>query len=177
MIRHLTATAALGAAVATAAIGTAGATGEPGRAASAPQKITPAGVGDLTVGATARELRAKGLIGRLTEGCELAGPGTRAAPLRAPLRGAVDFTMTSPRKVQTIAISGGATARGIGAGSTASALRKAFPKARFDHRTDDTFEFTLVKVPRNGGGRLQFAVSVKTKKVELIGVPFIPFCE
>jgi hypothetical protein len=34
-----------------------------------------------------------------------------------------------------------------------------------------------VKIPKSGGGRLQFGVDTKTKKVTLIGIPSIPFCE
>jgi len=32
-------------------------------------------------------------------------------------------------------------------------------------------------VPRSGGGRIEFAVDVTTKKVTLMGVPRIPLCE
>jgi hypothetical protein len=46
-----------------------------------------------------------------------------------------------------------------------------------DRETEEVFGITLVKIPKNGGGRLQFAVDVDTKKVDLIGIPFIAFCE
>ena len=39
------------------------------------------------------------------------------------------------------------------------------------------FAITLVKVPTGSGGRLQFAVDTTTRKVTLIGIPNIPFCE
>ncbi|MDX6621869.1 MAG: hypothetical protein QOK36_4255, partial [Gaiellales bacterium] len=29
----------------------------------------------------------------------------------------------------------------------------------------------------SGGGKLQFALDTKTKKVTAIGVPFVPFCD
>jgi hypothetical protein len=34
-----------------------------------------------------------------------------------------------------------------------------------------------VRIPPNGGGRIQFAVSTTTKRTTLIGVPRIAFCE
>lgn len=131
----------------------------------------------VRLGRTFEALRAEHLVGRLRRGCELAGPDTRSARLRSPLRGSVDFTRTSPRKVRDIAISGGATARGVGVGARVSAVRRAFPKARFDHSTEDVFGVTLVKVPKRGGGRLQFAVDAETHRVKLIGIPFITFCD
>lgn len=36
---------------------------------------------------------------------------------------------------------------------------------------------TLVTVPRGRGGRLGFAVDTRTKKVTVIGIPGIPFCD
>ena len=53
----------------------------------------------------------------------------------------------------------------------------AFPHVKFDHGTEDVFGITLAKVPKRDGGKFQFAVDVGTKKVTLIGVPFIAFCE
>jgi len=150
----------------------------PGQAgAPAPPEITAAGVGQVKVGATWRSLRAKGLVGRKRPGCPLAGPGTRSARLRPPLRGSVDLTRRSPRRVRTIAITGGAEARGVGVGSTPAELRAAFPHARFDHTTDELFEATLVRIPRRDGGPLQFLVSTTTDRVQMIGIPLIPFCE
>jgi hypothetical protein len=39
------------------------------------------------------------------------------------------------------------------------------------------FGVTLVRVPKNGGGKLQFAVDTKTHGVVLIGIPLIEFCD
>jgi hypothetical protein len=144
---------------------------------AAPQKITAAGVGGVKLGSTYRSLRAAHLVGPIGPGCELAGPNTRSARLRSPLKGGVDFTQTSPRKVANVAVTGGATARGVGIGASASRIRKAYPKAVVDHSTEPVFGITLYKVPSSGGGRLQFAVDAKTKKVTTIGIPFIAFCE
>jgi hypothetical protein len=141
------------------------------------EKITPTGVGKVKIGDTFAQLRAQHLVGRLQKGCELAGPNARAASLSVPLKGTVDFTLTSPRKVTDIAVRGGATARGVGIGATIAAIKAAYPKAKVDHSTDHTFALTLVRIPKNGGGKLQFGVDTNTHKVVLIGIPAIAFCE
>ncbi len=139
--------------------------------------ITPAGVGSVKLGKTYTSLRVAGLLGKLAPGCELAGPNTRSAPLRAPLKGSVDLSTTSPRRVRTIVVRGGASARGVGIGATQAAIRRAFPAVRLDHRTDATFGITIARVPRGGGGRLEFALDTTTRRVTLIGIPAIPFCD
>lgn len=160
-----------------ASMGVAGvAAGDRARSTATPAKITPKGVDGVTIGRRFRALRRDGLVGRLRPGCELA-PNTRTARLRAPLKGDVDFTQSTPRKVVDITIRGGAEARGVGVGDRARKIRRAYPKAKFDHSTEDVFGITLVKVPKSGGGRLQFAVDEQTRRVTLIGVPFIAFCE
>jgi hypothetical protein len=145
--------------------------------AAATAKIGPSGVGGVKLGKTYSELHRKGLVGGIRRGCELGGPNTRAARLRPPLAGSVDFTLTSPRRVTNITVAGGATARGVGIGATVADIKAAYPKAKLDHSTDETFGITLVKVPKSGGGRLSFAVDTTTHKVTLIGIPFIAFCE
>jgi|SRR5215217_41669 len=171
LLRTTSATAALGA----LALVPAAAPGAAGHAAA--KKITSKGVGQVKLGMTAKELRARHLIGRLHQGCELGGPDTRSARLRAPLRGQVNFTLTSPRKVTDITITGGAKARGVGIGATIAQIKAAFPKAKVDHSTEQVFGITLVRIPKDGGGRIKFAVDVDTKKATLIGVPSIAFCE
>jgi hypothetical protein len=140
------------------------------------QKVTPARVGGVHLGDAHSSLRARGLVGPIGPGCELA-QNTRSARLKAPLNGSVNYTQSNPRKVTDILVRGGAKARGVGVGARPRAIRRAFPKATFDHSTEGVFGITLVKVPKTGGGRLQFAVSTKTNRVTLIGVPFIAFCE
>jgi hypothetical protein len=142
-----------------------------------PKRITPAGVGGVKLGRTYTALRRDHLVGRIHRGCELDGPNARAAVLRAPLKGFVAFTQSSPRKVTTIGVSGGATARGIGIGASQARVRRAFPKATVDHSTESQFDVTLVTVPRSGGGPLQFAIVSMTKTVTMIGIPRITFCE
>jgi hypothetical protein len=79
--------------------------------------------------------------------------------------------------VANITVGGGATVRGVGIGAMLADIKAAYPKAVVDHSTDETFQLTLVKIPRGAGGRLQFAIDTTTKKVSLIGIPYIAFCE
>src|SRR5215217_1237513 len=160
----------------TLTIGAAAAPAETSR--SADRKITAAGAGQVKLGRTFTSLRAAGLVGRLRPGCELGGPDTRSARLKAPPKGFVDLTTRQrPRKVRSISITGGATARGVGIGGTIAQIKAAYPKAKVDHGTEDVFGITLVKIPKDGGGRIHFAVDVRSKKITRIGVPSIPFCE
>jgi hypothetical protein len=140
--------------------------------------ITPAGVGEVKLGKTFNELRQANLIGGLRNGCELSGPNTKFASLRSPLKGTVDLTKTSPRKVARVTITGsGAKARGVGIGSSVRTLKRKFPKAKAEHASDAIFGVTLYKVPKSGGGRMWFAVDVSTHTVRLIGVPNLSFCD
>jgi hypothetical protein len=145
--------------------------------ALAPQKITRNGVGEVRLGMTFKELREKGLVGRLRRGCELGGPNTRSARLLSPLRGSVDFTLTTPRKVTNITIRRGARARGVKVGDRIRDIKDAYPRAKVNRATEEVFGVWLVRVPRNGGGRITFSVRVDTKRINRIAVPFIPFCE
>jgi hypothetical protein len=65
----------------------------------------------------------------------------------------------------------------VGIGGTIAQIKAAYPKAKVDHGTDETFGVTLVRVPKTGGGRIHFAVDVDSEKITRIGVPVIPFCE
>jgi hypothetical protein len=116
-------------------------------------------------------------VGRIGQGCELGGPDTRSARLRAPLKGLVNYSLATPRRVRDINLTGGARARGVGIGSTIRQIRAAFPKAKVDRSTEEVFGLTLVRIPRNGGGRFHFGVDVDTDKTTVIGVPRIAFCE
>jgi hypothetical protein len=145
--------------------------------AAAPQKITKNGVGEVKLGMTFQELRDQGLVGRLRHGCELGGPNTRTARLRSPLRGDVDFTQTTPRKVTNITIRRGARARGVKVGDRIRDIKDAYPKAKVNRDTEEIFGIWLVRVPKSAGGPIRFSVPVATKRIDAIGVPFIPFCE
>ena len=161
--------------ITTAAI--AGAAPGNAREHAAAKRITGAGVGQVKLGMTHSQLRQQGLVGVLGPGCELGGPDTRAAKLKAPLDGFVTYTLTSPRKVTSITIRGGAKARGVGIGATIAQIKAKFPKAKVTHATDEVFGLTLVRIPKDGGGKFSFGVDVDTGKTTVIGVPGIGFCE
>jgi hypothetical protein len=163
-------TLAVGSAMAALALGPAAAT------AAAPKKITPAGVGQVKLGKTFKALRQQGLVGKLRKGCELA-PNTRTARLRSPLRGAVNFSQSNPRKVTDITIRSGAKARGVGVGDTLADIKAKFPKRKVDHSQEGVFGLTFVHIPNKAHIKEQFAIDVDTKKITLIGVPFIAVCE
>src|SRR4051794_31108887 len=164
-------TLAAGVVVTALALGPAAAT------AAAPAKITTKGVGQVKLGMTFKQLRDKHLVGKLRKGCELGGPNTRAAKLRSPLKGLVNFTQTTPRKATDITVRGGAKARGVGIGDTLADIKAKFPKRKIDHSQEGVFELTFVEIPKKSHPKLVFAVDIHTKKITLIGVPFIAFCE
>ena len=141
------------------------------------KKITARGVDGVKLHATYQHLRSAHLIGHIRPGCELGGPNTRSAALRAPLKGSVDFTLSSPRRVTDIAVTKGAAAKGVGIGATIAQIKAKFPHAKVDHTTDGTFLITLVKVPKRDGGRFIFGVDTHTHKTTIIGIPHIAFCE
>jgi hypothetical protein len=137
--------------------------------AAAPQKITGKGVGQVKLGKTFQQLRDKHLVGKLRDGCELSGPNTKFAKLRSPLRGTVDWSRT--------VTGGSAAARGVRIGDKLANIKAAFPKAKVDHAAEPIFGITLVKIPKNGGGRMWFGIPTDTKKIAMIGVPNLSFCD
>jgi hypothetical protein len=170
---------ALAAAVVAAGILAIGSSASPPHASGGPvAKISPTRVDGVHLGDTHADLRARGKVGPIRPGCELGGPNTRSARLRAPLRGSVNYTLSSPRRVDSITVRGGARARGIGIGAKIPAILARFPNATVDHSTDEVFQLTLVQTPRRpSGGQITFGVSTQTDRTTVIGVPFIAFCE
>jgi hypothetical protein len=163
--------------IAAGALAVAGSASPPARGAAA-AVITPIRVDGVHLGDTHTDLRARGKVGPIRSGCELA-PNTKSAKLKAPLKGSVNYTLSSPRKVDNISITGGAKARGVGIGAKIPAIKAKFPHATVDHSTDQVFQLTLVKTPKRpqSGGRIIFGVSTTTHRTTIIGVPFIAFCE
>ena len=161
----------------TASLLLTGVAGVADAAAPGAKAITPSGVGGVKLGKKFSKLREEGLVGRLRPGCEL-GLNTRSARLRSPLEGSANFTTDpGPRRVTDIQITGGATARGVGVGASKAEVKAAFPKAKFDHATEEVFGITLVRIGKNAGGKLQMALSIDSKTVTLIGIPGLAFCE
>jgi hypothetical protein len=140
-------------------------------------KITATGVDGVKLGASYTSLRLAGKLAKATRGCELGGPNTRSARLKAPLKGFVDLTRTRPRKVMTILITGGAKANGVGVGATFAKIKAAFPGTKLNHATDKVFGISVARVKKSAGGPISFAVSTTTHKVTVIGVPGLAFCD
>jgi hypothetical protein len=175
-LRPSLALALLLALLAAGALAVAGSASPPANGAAV-AKISPIRVDGVHLGDTHADLRARGKVGRIRPGCELA-ENTRTARLLAPLHGAVNYTQSSPRRVDNITVTGGARARGVGIGAKIPAIKAKFPNATIDHSTDQVFQLTLVKTPkRPSGGQITFGVSTQTKRTTVIGVPFIAFCE
>jgi hypothetical protein len=61
----------------------------------------------------------------------------------------------------------------VGVGSTRAAVKHAFPQAKFRR----VLGVTLARVPKSEGGRFEFLLGAAGKKVELIGIPHVAFCE
>jgi hypothetical protein len=169
---------AVAAAVVTAGALAIASSASPPASGAAVAKITPVRVDGVHLGDTHADLRARGKVGPIRPGCELA-ENTRSARLLPPLKGSVNYTQSSPRRVDNIAIRGGAKARGVGIGATIAQIKAKFPHAKVIHSTEQVFEVTLVRTPKRpvSGGRITFAVSIHTHKTTIIGVPFIAFCE
>jgi hypothetical protein len=150
--------------------------GSAGAAVASPI-ITPHGVGALRLGATAKALQAKGLIGGLRKGCEL-DPGQRVAPLRAPLQGWAVFE-AGHNGLHGLTVEGGAeTARHVGIGSTAAEARAAYPQARYEAPgTAQPFPVGFLWVPNLSKPKLTMIIEPGTRQVEAISVPSPNFCE
>jgi hypothetical protein len=148
--------------------------------AGAPQKITFKGVGQVKLGKTHKQLREQGLVGKLRKGCELGGPDTRTARLRSPLRGSVNYTLNSPRRVTDVTITGGATARGVGIGDKLKDIKAKFPNREVDHSQEDVFQAFFVFIPKSnpvGKIKMMFVIDSDTRRITSIGVPVVAFCE
>jgi hypothetical protein len=162
-----------GAVVTALALGPAAAT------AGGPQKITFKGVGQVKLEMTHKQLRDKGLVGKLRKGCELGGPGTRIARLRPPLQGLVNYRVGSfPRRVNDITITGGAEARGVGIGDRLKDIKAKFKKRKVDHSQENVFGAFFVFIPRaHPSPKMMFVIDSDTRRITAIGVPVVAFCE
>jgi hypothetical protein len=138
--------------------------------------ITAKGVGKVKLGKTYKSLRRAKLIGKIGPGCELEGPRARTAKLRAPLEGSVDFSRGKARRVNHITVLGGAAARGVRVGDNQEDVLVEFPEAEVDRSTRDRFGVTIIRVPKSGGGRMEFVIG-RGAAVMSINLPGASFCE
>lgn len=146
-------------------------------ALAAKQPVNADGVGDVTLGATHASLKREGLVGRQRKGCEFAGPRARTARLRGRLEGLVELTNRDPRKVKSILVTKGAAINGVDPGDTRKSVLRAFPDAKVERGAEKRFGLTVVQVGRADGGPLQIGIGTKSRRVELLAVPYILFCD
>jgi hypothetical protein len=166
-LRHLFAVAVLCAAVGLTSVSVA----------AAAKVITPQGVGPLHLGATAKQLQNKHLIGGLRKGCELV-PGQRVAQLRAPLRGFAVFAAGKKRLSGLTVSAGVETARHVRIGTTAKAARAAYPGAVFQAPgTVEPFPVGFLWVPNLNRPRITMVIKPGSLRVGSISVPAPNFCE
>lgn len=147
------------------------------RAQRSATTVSGSGVGKVRIGRSYDKLRDAGLVGKLKSGCELA-EGTRAAKLKSPLKGVVNFSIEGKPRAETISVTDGAsTKKGIEVGSTKREVKDAYKSATFDKDTIDVFGVINVKIPKRSGGKFHIAIDAGTKLVTMFGIPGIPFCE
>ncbi|MHB8693453.1 MAG: hypothetical protein ACYDHH_19630 [Solirubrobacteraceae bacterium] len=148
----------------------------PATASPSSEQITGTAVGSVKLGEPYAQLHAAGLVGPIGSGCSL-NVGSKAARLRAPLTGNVQFGSSKARTVTDISVSAGANARGVTVGGRLSAIRAAYRDVKVDRSTEKVFGIDVATVHPSGGGKISFAINDKSHKVILIGVPDIPFCD
>jgi hypothetical protein len=138
---------------------------------------TPAGVGDLHLGATAASLLRRHLIGPLRPGCEL-DPGQQVADLLPPLRGNAVFSDPNTRLSSIVVTGGAATSRGIGIGASAITMLGAYPKAEFEPpHPNAPIPAGLLTVMRGEDVLMTMAVDFRTRLVSEIAIPYANLCE
>jgi hypothetical protein len=140
------------------------------------EQITGTAVGAIKLGEPYAQVHAAALVGPIGPGCSL-NAGSKAARLRAPLTGNVEFGSSTARKVTDISVSAGANARGVTIGARLSAIRAGYRNVKVDRSTEKVFGVDVATVHPKAGGKISFAINDKTHKVILIGVPDIPFCD
>lgn len=135
------------------------------------------GVGQLRLGAKAKTLHDKGLIGKVGPGCELA-PGERAARLSPPLGGTAIFFHPNNRLSSIIITKGARTRRHIRIGSPLAHVLNRYPHATYMTPAQmSPFNVGMVTVPFHGHTVMSFLTSAATNRVIQIDIPLASFCE
>jgi hypothetical protein len=145
-----------------------------------PVVVNERGAGRLRLGRSAGVLRRESLIGPLVRGCDLFSPPEFRAPLRRPLSG---FAYFSGSRTETpllgLEITRGAiTDRGIRIGSTADAVRRAYPGAQiYSSSPRDPLQFSALFVSRGGTTRFAFLLDRPGGRVRTLWLPSLRGCE
>ena len=62
-------------------------------------------------------------------------------------------------------------------GDRLRAVKRAFPKVKLDKSTAQMFGIFVARVPKGGGGRMEFAIDEQSRRVTTIAIPGLAFCE
>lgn len=147
---------------------------------SAKPKLKPAGpngIGAVKIGATAKSLQNKGLIGNLSKGCPLV-PGQRTASLSRPLRGSVTFAPGESRVSNISSTIGWETGAGVHPGMSVQKALKAYPKHTYiSAKNNPTFGLGFLYVPTRKNAKMAFIVDPTKQAVVQIAIPTILLCE
>lgn len=140
--------------------------------AAGPAELTKRGVGGIKVGAKYDRLRDRDLVRRARGNCG----GLRSAKLKNGLRGKAFFTRDAPSRVDSVRVRGGAEADGVGFGDTRADIRAAFPHAEFITGAEERYGVTIAQIPERDGGMFQFGIDTDSKRIAVMGVPYLWFC-
>ncbi len=142
--------------------------------------LTERGVDGLLLGRTRMAIRARGLIGPIHQGCELASPRPSVASLRPPLVGAATFGGPGPSsRLTALSVRAGAvTDHGIAIGSSAADVLRAYPNAHVKNSArSNPIHFSAVVVKRDGRYRIWFMLDHRGGHVRSFEVPLPQICE
>jgi hypothetical protein len=139
--------------------------------------LTAKGVGPIKIGATYASLKAAGLVGKLSPGCELVTPRESGAQLIGAIKGSATFN--KKQKLVAITVRKGAeTAKHVTIGDSAKSALAKYPGAKYQRASvKDPIPYSSITVISGGNIQFSFLVSAKTQKIVELDVPTAQFCE
>jgi len=151
-----------------------------GAGASHPLVLSEKGVGGLQLGRSLAQIQSLHLIGAIRMGCDLSSTPSYNASLEAPFAGDATFDGNKPTsRLVALSITGGAvTNRGVAIGSSAAAVKHAYPTAKVqDSPPPNALVFYALAVQKGNKDLLWFLLDHHGGKVELFDVPVPQFCD
>lgn len=147
-------------------------------APAAERKLSPSGLGPLTLGMTLDQAKSGGLVTNVRPGCEVAGPGQMTADIPGVSQAYATF---DDGKLTNISVRQGETAEGLRTGATLDQAKQTYSGNGFTVTVDETpvevFDFISVSVKRNGAEAYEFAADPKTRAIEDMAVPNLLICD